>query len=452
MKIAICTFPTMVKNEDNKPVPLEDKYIYRTSSPYNVYLLGAIMEKAGYEIDIKDWICNDFDIEEGLKELFDFHVVMMSCASWNWSPVRFLIEKLHSPEGGRIIVLGGIHATLFSEEIIREFPVDYIICGEGEKAIVPLLQAIEKKIDFRQVPGLVYKEKGEIRKNPPAPLITGEEMALLPLPLYDRLPSGACKWLAVESSRGCVNNCTFCSDPYKKFWRPVPAKTFVHRIEASLPYLPKVSKGEFLIIDDSFIININRAMEIAKELKERRLEIKAIWNGQIKELASKEMLRALKPYTEGILLGTESFHEETLKKIGKKFLPRDIMAGVEVAKELGMAEKLIFSFIIGFPWQNKKMIMDEIDMIYDLACNTGGMVIINWFLLTPGSQMWDEYHREKNIPFNNFGNLWREWHKELHPEDIKEIILYITYLQTTIPGGFYRIQAISHSYRNVCWL
>lgn len=451
MKIAICTFPTMIRNDEGKLVSIKSKYMYRTSSPYNIYLLAAIMEQGGYDVTIKDWISNDFDMEEAVDELLPFDIVMMSCPSWAWTPARFLMENLHSRKD-QIIILGGIHATLFSEEIIKEFPVDYIVCGEGEKSVLPLLRAIEEKISLKDVPGLVYKEKGEVSRNTPAPLLTGEEMDKLPLPLYEHLPPGSCKWLAIESSRGCVNNCIFCSDPYKKSWRALSAKAFVDRIESSVPYLSKVTSGDFLIIDDSFIINVKRAMEIAGELKKRNLEIKATWNAQVRELGNRDMLSALSPYTNGILMGAESFNEDTLKKIGKKISPHDILAAVKTAKELDIGEKLIFSFIIGFPWQTREMIIDEIDKIYDIVCLSGGMAIINWLLLTPGSQMWHEYHNKKDIPFNNYGNAWRDWHREFHPRYMSEINFYISYLQSTLPDGFYRIQAPSNIYKDVCWL
>lgn len=452
MLTAICTLPTTVKDTDNKIRQIESSYLYRTSSPYNIYLLSAIMEQAGHDIVIKDWISHDFDIDVAIDELLEFDVVMISCPSWTWTPVTYLINHLRSNRNDQVIILGGIHATLFHEDIMNDFPIDYIIVGEGERAVVPLLKAIENKTSPSDIPGLAYRENGTIHKNPPLPLLTGEEMGRLPLPSYERLPPGACKWLAIESSRGCVNSCTFCSEPYKKSWRPLTAESFVDRMEALIPYLPRVSSGEFLILDDSFIINVKRARDIARLIKERNLDIKAVWNGHIKELFEKDMLSDLAPYTNGILLGTESFDQETLRKIGKKFSPEDITAGAEVAKDLGLSDKLIFSFIIGFPWQNKKMIFSEVDKIFDLVSSTGGIAIINWLLLTPGSQMWKEYHNKETIAFNNYENHWREWHRELHPEDMNEIVMYISYLQAMLPKGSYQIQAPSIHYKHICWL
>jgi radical SAM superfamily enzyme len=89
------------------------------------------------------------------------------------------------------------------------------------------------------------------------------------------------------------------------------------------------------------------------------------------------MLSELAPYTEVILVGAESFHKETLKKIGKHFTADDIMKGINVAMKLDLDRKVLFSFIIGFPWQNKKMIIEEIDKIYLLISISGACAAIN---------------------------------------------------------------------------
>jgi len=440
--IALCNLATMLYKEGNF---VSATHTYRSACPYNIYLLAAIMEQGGYEISIKDWTGKQFEPQEMAEELLGFDVIMISSNSWNWYPSACLIEKLRSVRDDQIFVVGGVQATLFGKQILEEYPVNYAVRGEAEKSVIPLLRLIEKKGKEDEVPGLVYREKGEIRFNPLSPLMTQEEMSLLPLPLYEKLPEGTHNWLSIESSRGCVNHCIYCSVPYQRSWRPLSAEAFVDRIESYIPFLGNVMMGKFLFIDDSFIIDVNRAREIAGLLMKRELDIKAIWNGHVMELFEHEMLSDLAPYTEAVLVGAESFNEETLKKVGKNFKPEDILKGMEVAKKLGMDKKLLFSFIIGFPWQNKEIIKEEIDKIYSLISTSRASALINWLILSPGSLIWSEFYKKKKVNLRNYQKFYKKWKEEVFPlnvGEVEEINSYIKSLQDTIPGGRYRFQPI----------
>lgn len=442
MLITICTLPPM-ESQDGRYIPLKNTFAYRSSCPYNIYLLAAIMEQGGYECVINDWNGKESGIDDIFDELLTFDVIMISSNSWNWQPTRWLIEKLRSVRDDQTLIVGGLQASLFGRKIMEEFPVDYVVRGEGEKSMIPLLRLIEKKGKPEDVPGLVFNDKGEIRFNTLSPLMTPEEMALLPVPLYEKLPDKVYHWLSIESSRGCVNSCIYCSVPHKRSWRPLSAETFVDRLETYMPFLGKVTTDKFLFIDDSFIIDVNRAKDIAGLLKKRDIEVKAIWNSHIIELFEEDMLVEMEPYTEAILVGAESFQEETLHKIGKKFKPEDILKGTATAVKLGMGKKLIFSFIIGFPWQNKEAIIREIDHIYDLVSSNDACALINWLILNPGSRIWNEYYKGKNVSLRDSGKLYDQWKHEVFPvnnEELQEINYYIKCLQDTLHGGAYRLQ------------
>lgn len=89
---------------------------------------------------------------------------------------------------------------------------DYFIPFEGESSLHFLLKALSKDISLTQVPNLVYRYKGSVRKNP----IIVEEIDTLPTPDYRGLPLEL--YLAPENvfllytSRGCYwSKCRFCS-------------------------------------------------------------------------------------------------------------------------------------------------------------------------------------------------------------------------------------------------
>ncbi|HNY11782.1 MAG TPA: radical SAM protein [Candidatus Wallbacteria bacterium] len=441
MRRVICTFPVM-KFTDEKPVQIKNSFISRSSSPYNIYLLASIMENNGYEVDIKDWISLNCDVEEAAKELLEYDLVMISCLSWSWPPVIFIIDYLRKKRNDQIIVVGGVQASLFGVQILEEFEVDYAVCGEAERSIIPLIETIEKKGDPRRVPGLVYKENGAIIKNELASLLNPSEIGELPLPLYERLPKDSCNWLSIQSSRGCRNRCIYCSVPYHRSWRPLEPEKFVEKIIEYSPFLKRTLSGKFMIIDDNFTINPERSIAIAKLSKQKGVKFDAIWNAEVPDLYNSELLSKMAPFTDGILVGAESFDAETILKIGKGYKPEDIVAGALNAQKCGISNKLICSFIIGFPWQTKEMIIEEINQIYDLVNLADLNVIINWLTLSPGSRLWAEKFKQP-IKLREFSKQFRRMQENINiltNQDIEEIKMYIKLLQSNIENGYYRFQ------------
>ncbi|MDO8528360.1 MAG: radical SAM protein [Nanoarchaeota archaeon] len=131
--------------------------------------------------------------------------------------ISFLKKNTNIP-----IVYGGVHATISPEECIRH--ADIVCVGEGEDAIIDLVNAIEKKKSFDKIKNLWIKKAGKIIKNPVRNLI--DNLDSLPLPDYDiedhfilekrkiikfreRDLGGQIFFL---TGRGCPYGCDYCSN------------------------------------------------------------------------------------------------------------------------------------------------------------------------------------------------------------------------------------------------
>ena len=110
-------------------------------------------------------------------------------------------------------LMGGPHVT-FMPETAKEPGVDALCIGEGEGAIVDLLNKLEAGEDWRDVQNLCYEdENGEVVKNPLRPLVQDLDSLGMPdrsviydaQPLYRDNPRKV-----VVTQRGCPMNCSFC--------------------------------------------------------------------------------------------------------------------------------------------------------------------------------------------------------------------------------------------------
>lgn len=412
---------------------------YRINPHLGPYLLAAILDQEGFDISIVDLIClNTFD-KRITEKLSEYDILIFSCNSTNWPTCRLLIEWMKDMNPNLTIILGGTHATLFGDDLIRHFPIDYLMRGEGEKALVSLLEAIGSGRGWENVPGLIFKKNGRIIKNPFPQLLSPQELDSLPVPLYSQMPENKYKTIAIESSRGCKGSCAFCAIPFKRSWRPISPHSFVDKIEMLQTYLDKVETKYFTVVDDCFTIDKNRVIAILGEVERRGITFRATYDARIQDFLDEELVSKLAPYSKGILLGAESFLPETLRRIGKPIFPKDIEACAKIIDRYSMSDDTIFSFIIGFPWESKNQIQENLRRIADLILNYGIRIYLQWHILTPGSAIWQSFFQQKKVLISDMddigyltGKKWFNLSSSLSIEDMLEISDMVTCIQKVL--------------------
>ena len=86
-----------------------------------------------------------------------------------------------------IVVMGGPHASLTSEDILANVPsVDIIVRGEGEYTMKELCEVLEVDGDLHSVEGISFREKEEIIHTKNRQLI--QDLDALPLPARHLFP------------------------------------------------------------------------------------------------------------------------------------------------------------------------------------------------------------------------------------------------------------------------
>ena len=110
-----------------------------------------------------------------------------------------------------LIVFGGPHPT-FVPDIIKQDGVDIVCRGEGEYAILELMQLLSQGKDYTKIQSLIVKKDGQIYENEIRPLCDVDELPFLDREIYrdiDYIYKN--KRQQVMLARGCPFDCTFCS-------------------------------------------------------------------------------------------------------------------------------------------------------------------------------------------------------------------------------------------------
>ena len=261
--------------------------------------------------------------------------------SGRFKPTVLLTKYLKKDYPGIPIVIGGIHPTIFPEEILTEYKsIDFVLQGESEVTIVQLINSLENKnVDFRNIDGLGYREDGDIVINKKDRFIN--DINSIPFPDYDLINIKdyyfrTSQWinpkglpinlnLHILSSRSCPHQCTYCSMflAHGPKYRMRSANNVLDEIE----YLyNKFQHRYFSFMDDNFTLNKKRTFEICNGIIARGLNIQFDTpNGLEINTLDDEVVEAL--VQAGMVkccLAIESGSPRIRKKIGKIYLREDM--------------------------------------------------------------------------------------------------------------------------------
>jgi radical SAM superfamily enzyme YgiQ (UPF0313 family) len=158
--------------------------------------------------------------------------------------------------------------------------VDYVIAGEGETPLAQLLDALREGREPEGIRGLWRMRDGSVL---PGGFADPPDVAALPRPAYDllnmeqyyRLDS---PWHFPKSPhavhlitlRGCPYQCSYCHEIHTKKFRGIPAETVLDQM---VWLVREHGAGEFMIMDDTFNFDPERAKEICRGIVRRGLRI-----------------------------------------------------------------------------------------------------------------------------------------------------------------------------------
>ena len=175
--------------------------------------IGALLKKHNYAVTL--FSNNNVSI---LKEKLEkYHPDFVGFCVYDKTYIQTinLCKEMKEIFPGLVIVLGGRKATDSAEEILKESEVvDYVITGEGEYAMLNLINNLNSKKPIDNLPNLTYRANGVVIRNQNAKTV--ENLDTLPHPMRTILADEKLNTANILSSRGCTQNCSFCSSPV--FW------------------------------------------------------------------------------------------------------------------------------------------------------------------------------------------------------------------------------------------
>ncbi|TAK36031.1 MAG: radical SAM protein [Chloroflexota bacterium] len=288
--------------------------------PLGLEMVAGALESRGHEVRILDLVVPQ-DLATALEE-FQPQLCGINCSFTIdvYQTLRVAAEA-RAARSAPFVLVGGHHATLNPQDFLDP-SVDAIAVGEGELLIQELADGLASRRDLSQIPGLALNHGKEQFFTGQRSLIHDLDSLALPARhltdehrrnkqyfMVMEIPMATC-----ETARGCPYHCNFCS-----VWQFYQGKTRTKSPQRVVEDLARVREKKILFTDDNFLLNVNRAAEIAELLRQNKIKKNYFFQARSDSISRHpEVISLWKEVgLTGVFVGFEKIDDEELKSIDK---------------------------------------------------------------------------------------------------------------------------------------
>lgn len=360
-----------------------------------------LLDCEGHGLTVADSVHKAGEVEPTLTVIVVYGQ-QPSASTQNMYAASLLCSALKTAYPERKILLTGGHVSALPERTLKEEKADFVCKGEGPDTVMGLLSInINDSVEYRQVPGLWWREDGRFVSGLPAQVISQDKLPTqLPGMAWDLLPMKnyrAHNWHAFDNinerqpyaslytSLGCPYKCTFCC-----INAPFGASSFRY-------WDPNFMIGQFDILardygvknikiaDEMFVLNKNHFLKLCQMLGERNYGFN-IWAYSRIDTVKPEYLAALKKAgVNWLALGIESGSKFVRDGVSKgRFDGHDIKDIVRQIKDAGI--HVIGNYIFGLPDDDYRTMNETLDLALELNCEMSNFYSA---MAYPGSKLYN---------------------------------------------------------------
>jgi len=382
--------------------------------PLTLLTVAALFEKAGVEVQLLDIDAERLTYNQVLERINRFapDLLGFTLSTYSFHPIMRWIKKLKKNTGIPVIV-GGMHAGLFSEEIMTYPEIDYIIIGEGEEPIPDFVRAFQNGRKFDGVKSIGYRKNGQVFIDKTTRVV--KDLDSIPFParhlikneLYSNVLTKKKNFTAMLSARGCPYRCSFCNQNKASYRFRSPQNLFAEIKEN----YEKYGIREFDIYDTTFTANKKRVLDICEMINNEGLDVSWTIRSRVDTVNGQVLDAVKKAGCHTIMYGIESSNPEILKQMHKDISIEKVRNTIEYTHKIGI-ETLGF-FMLGYPGETRETMEDTIRFSLELPLDYAQYTVIVPY---PDAEIY-EYYRK-----NGLEDYWREYTLDAAKERKLELI------------------------------
>ena len=356
--------------------------------PLGILYIAGALERAGHETEV--W---DLSFEQSQpsieKRLDGVGMLGISSSTALYGRALEILRAAKESRPDTQVVLGGPHATAMPERVVED-GFDVAVVGEGEISAPALATAIEKHVPLDSVPGIAWKENGDIRSTPRAGFI--EEIDSLPHP--DRSLINYAKYLenglgqvGVVAMRGCPYGCTYCKPMQDKLFGKKIRRRSADDVALEVDAIARDIYDRVLFRDDAFSTH---TPEWFDGLGERLREMGTpLWGwacqGRVDQVDPEKLDAMKKAGLRMMAFGVESGSRKILDYYRKGITPEQAVLAFDLCREREIATHAFI--MIGAPIETAEDVELTIKLLERLRPNSISPSITT---PAPGTRLYDD--------------------------------------------------------------
>ncbi|MEO5332605.1 MAG: B12-binding domain-containing radical SAM protein [Magnetococcus sp. YQC-5] len=374
--------------------------IMSVSFPTSIAFLAGYLLKFDIAVTVLDeriQLLHAESVAEAVRQLDKPRIIGISTVTLTSARAYVLTTWIKQADPDAIVIIGGIHATVATDEVLFKPGVDIVARGEGELTLKELIDRILAGEDYKtDVLGISYLENGKPVHNPMRPFVsTLDDIPSMPYHLFAQHKEHYSNFGAILGSRGCPYPCTFCSA------RSMSGMKYrFHSVERVLEEIKLLVRtyGQRTIhlIDDNIAVHKRHFMELCAGIIREGLHLETSFQGSLRgDDARDDVLAMAKQANFSIIyFGLETGSERLMQVIQKKETVAEVVEAIHRTHKHGIAVGT--TIIFGLPTETRKDRWDCIRLVRSLPLAS---VRFNTLAPYPGTQIYDELMAQNKILF-----------------------------------------------------
>ena len=348
---------------------------------HGVASVGASAKSAGYEVDLIDlrnlsgWPEFEAMIKNSPSEVYGISVSAVDF----WSTLKAVIViKQVKPESK--VIVGGIHPSIFPGDY--DFgAIDCIVQGEGENAIIDLLNMIERGIEL---PRIYRGSKPNLNEIPWVDRDLFDYRKELQCNFTPDQPHPAITMLA---GRGCPYHCSYCQPAENAvFGRPYRMRS-PENVVSELSYLKGKYKFKGVTFwDDTFTFKAKWIQEFCDLYESAQIQAPIVACSRADIICNNEGMieRLAEIGLQWFVIGFESGSQRMLDLIRKGTTVEQNKHAAEICRKYGI--KVFGTFMYGLPTETEQEVLDTARMIDEIKPDHASPF---WFVPIKGTDIYN---------------------------------------------------------------